>query len=164
MRAVDVLQSLPEVDAERIGCIGHSLGGHNSLFLAAVDTRIKAAVSSCGFDTFPTYYNGDLRGWAQFRYMPRIETRYGLDATKMPFDFDGILAAIAPRGVFVSAPTRDANFNLAGTQGAIERARAVYALHGASDRLVAIHPEAEHSFPREAREAAYAALDAWLAR
>lgn len=162
MRAVDVLQSLPEVDPGRIGCIGHSLGGHNTLFLAALDTRIKAAVSSCGFDTFPTYYNGDLRGWAQYRYMPRIETLYELKPARMPFDFDGILAAIAPRGVFVSAPTRDANFNLAGTQSAISRAREVFSLHGVDDKLVAIHPDAEHSFPAESREAAYAALDTWL--
>ncbi len=164
MRAVDLLQSLPEVDAERIGCIGHSLGGHNTLFLAALDPRIKAAVSSCGFDTFPTYYDGDLRGWAQYRYMPRIESVYGMDAAKMPFDFDGILACIAPRGVFVSAPTRDANFSLAGTQGAIARAREVFTLYGAVDRLVAVHPDAEHSFPKEAREAAYAAMDGWLRR
>lgn len=35
MRAVDLLQSLPEVDAERIGCCGLSLGGHNALFIGA---------------------------------------------------------------------------------------------------------------------------------
>src|SRR5262249_42178016 len=39
MRAIDLLQSLPEVDPERIGCIGHSLGGHNTMFTAAFDTR-----------------------------------------------------------------------------------------------------------------------------
>ena len=45
---VDLLQTLPEVDGERIGCIGHSLGGYCTLFLAAMDERIRAAVSSCG--------------------------------------------------------------------------------------------------------------------
>ena len=40
-RAVDLLASLPEVDPRRIGVIGHSLGGHNSLFVAAFDPRIK---------------------------------------------------------------------------------------------------------------------------
>jgi dienelactone hydrolase len=161
-RAIDVLVSLPEVDPDRIAVIGHSLGGHNSLFVAAWDTRIKAAVTSCGFCTFPTYYGGDLRGWAQYRYMPRIESVYGLDPTRMPFDFDGLLATIAPRAVFISAPVHDANFDLAGVKDAIEKARPVFALHGASDRLIAQHPDAEHSFPREQRMAAYAALDAWL--
>jgi cephalosporin-C deacetylase-like acetyl esterase len=40
-RAVDVLQSLPYVDRQRIGAIGHSLGGHNTLFVAAFDERIR---------------------------------------------------------------------------------------------------------------------------
>ena len=63
MRCVDLLQSLDEVDGERIGCIGHSLGGHNTLFVAAFDPRIKAAVSNCGFTSFAKYYGGDLTGW-----------------------------------------------------------------------------------------------------
>src|SRR5262249_30299371 len=40
MRAVDLLQSLPEVDPKRVGCIGHSLGGHNTMYTAAFDVRI----------------------------------------------------------------------------------------------------------------------------
>jgi len=44
-RAVDLLVSLPEVDPKRIGVIGHSLGGHNSLFVAFFDQRVKAVVN-----------------------------------------------------------------------------------------------------------------------
>ena len=40
-RAIDLLQSLPEVDPNRIGCIGHSLGGHNALFTAVFDPASK---------------------------------------------------------------------------------------------------------------------------
>jgi acetyl esterase/lipase len=40
MRAVDLLESLPEVDRERIGCIGVSLGGHNALFVGTMDPRL----------------------------------------------------------------------------------------------------------------------------
>ena len=39
IRAVDLLQSLREADADRIGCLGHSLGGHNALFTAAFDAQ-----------------------------------------------------------------------------------------------------------------------------
>ncbi len=53
MRCVDYLISRAEVDPERIGVIGHSLGGHNSLFVAAFDERIKVIVSSCGWTPFP---------------------------------------------------------------------------------------------------------------
>ena len=52
MRCVDFLASRPEVDTERIGVIGHSLGGHNSLFTAVFDDRLKVVVSSCGFNSF----------------------------------------------------------------------------------------------------------------
>ena len=49
IRAVDLLVSLPEVDSRRIAAIGHSLGGHNALFVAAFDKRIRAVITSCGF-------------------------------------------------------------------------------------------------------------------
>jgi dienelactone hydrolase len=49
IRAVDLLESLPDVNKSRIGVIGHSLGGHNALFTAVFDERLKAVVSSCGF-------------------------------------------------------------------------------------------------------------------
>lgn len=46
--AVDILAARPEVDPARIGCIGHSLGAKEVLYLAALDTRIRAAVASEG--------------------------------------------------------------------------------------------------------------------
>lgn len=51
---IDLLQSLPEVDATRIGFIGHSYGGRTALFAPAFDKRIKASVSNCGSTTFRT--------------------------------------------------------------------------------------------------------------
>ena len=62
IRSVDLLQSLPEVDAANIGAIGHSLGGHNAMFTAVFEPRIKAVVSSCGFTRFHKYYEGKLAG------------------------------------------------------------------------------------------------------
>ena len=52
IRCIDWLVSRDDVDAGRIGAIGHSLGGHNAMFLAALDERVKATVSSCGWDPF----------------------------------------------------------------------------------------------------------------
>ena len=162
-RAVDLLQSLPEVDGERIGCIGHSLGGHNSLFVAVFDDRLKAVVTSCGFNSFPKYYGGDLTGWSHSGYMPRIATVYGKDPQRMPFDFPGLLAAIAPRAVFVNAPLGDANFEVSGVHDCLAAAKPVYALLGAEQNLVAVHPDCEHDFPAETREAAYSFLERALA-
>ena len=47
MRCVDLLQAREDVDHERIGVLGHSLGGHNAIFLGAFDIRLKVIVSSC---------------------------------------------------------------------------------------------------------------------
>jgi dienelactone hydrolase len=159
MRAVDLLESLPEVDGERIGCIGHSLGGHNTLFLAVFDPRVKVVVSSCGFNAFPKYYGGDLSGWSHDGYMPRIAAVYGNDPAKMPFDFTEILGALAPRPVFVNAPIRDTNFEVSGVRDCLRAAEPVYALYGASKNLVAVHPDSEHDLPDEARRQAYAFID-----
>ncbi len=52
MRGVDVLVSLPDVDANRVGAVGHSLGAKEALYLAAFDERIKAAVASEGGTAF----------------------------------------------------------------------------------------------------------------
>jgi dienelactone hydrolase len=159
MRCVDLLQSLDEVDGGRIGCVGHSLGGHNSLFVAAFDERIKAVVTSCGFTSFPTYYGGNLTGWSSDKYMPRIASVYGKDPKRMPFDFPEVLAAIAPRAVFVAAPVEDANFEVSGVRDCVGAAEKVYELLGAKGKLVAVYPEAKHDFVEEARKGAWAFLD-----
>ncbi len=160
MRAVDVLTALPEVDADRIGVIGHSLGGHNAIFVALFDGRLKAVVSSCGFNAFPDYYGGNIAGWSHSGYMPRLRSRYGLDPAKVPFDFPELIAALAPRSVFVNAPTRDANFAVAGVRTCIDAAGPVYRLLGHPDRLRAAYPEAEHTFPPATRDASYQFIDA----
>ena len=162
MRAIDLLQSLPEVDPERIGCIGHSLGGHNTMFTAAFDTRIKALVSSCGFTSFPKYYGGNLKGWTSARYMPLVASRYDSDPAKVPFDFPEVVAAFAPRAFFTNSPLHDDNFEVSGVRDCIAAARPVFELLGAADRLTAIHPDCKHDFPPESHKVAYEWLDRWL--
>ena len=162
MRCVDVLTALEEVDQERIGCIGHSLGGHNTLYVGVFDPRIRVMVTSCGFNTFAKYKGGDLTGWSHDGYMPRIATVYDKDPAKMPFDFTDVLGALAPRAVFVNAPEGDANFEVSGVKECLRAAEPVYALYDAEDKLVAVYPDAEHDFPDAAREQAYAFIDAVL--
>jgi dienelactone hydrolase len=162
VRAVDLLQTLPDVDRDRIGCIGHSLGGHNSIFTAAFDPRIKAVVSNCGFTRFHKYYGGKLKGWASPRYMPRIANVYGSDPDRVPFDFTEIVAALAPRAFLASAPIRDDNFEVSGVRDVTAAAKPIYALFGKADNLAANYPDCQHSFPPAAREVAYAFLDRHL--
>jgi hypothetical protein len=164
MRAVDLLSTMPEVDAGRIGCIGHSLGGHNTLFAAAFDERIRLAVSSCGFTLFAWNDNegrgvyGNVADWSHNGYMPRIRTQYECRADRMPFDFDDVLAAIAPRAVLVNATEGD-SFRVAGVRECQARLAPLYARLGASDRLAFVYPPGGHDFPPAARETAYAFID-----
>jgi dienelactone hydrolase len=162
MRGVDLLQSLPEVDPDRIGAVGHSLGGHNALYTAAFDTRIQVAVSSCGFNSFHKYYGGNLKGWTSDRYMPRIASEYGNDPKKVPFDFDDVLLAIYPRAVFVMSPLKDTNFEVSGVKDVIAKVEPAYRAARAADRLKAIYPDAGHEWPEEARTEAYEFIDRWL--
>jgi acetyl esterase/lipase len=164
IRAIDLLQSLPQVDPERIGCIGHSLGGHNTMFTAVFDRRIKALVSNCGFTRFHKYYRGNLKGWTSLRYMPLIASRYHNDPNLVPFDFTEIVACFAPRAFLASSPIHDDNFDVSGVRDVISAALPIYTLYGHPQNLRANYPDAKHSFPPTAREVAYKFLDQHLKR
>ncbi len=162
-RGVDLLRSLPYVDPDAVGAIGHSLGGHNALFLAAFDPRVRAAVTSCGFNTFAKYYGGKLAGWSSKYYMPRIKTVYGDDPARVPFDFPEVLGALAPRPVFINAPLHDSNFEVSGVCDCVEAAQPLYRdVFKAGGKLVVEYPDAGHTFPLPQRLAAYDFLDRHL--
>ncbi len=159
MRCVDLLLTREEVDPERIGVIGHSLGGHNAMFVGAFDERLKVIVSSCGWTPFHDYMGGKIAGWTGDRYMPRLRDVYGLDPDRVPFDFDEVVAALAPRAFFSNSPLEDDNFAVAGVKKGIAAAKPVYELLGAADRLVVRYPDCGHDFPPDIRREAYAFID-----
>ncbi|MBX3255882.1 MAG: alpha/beta fold hydrolase [Chitinophagaceae bacterium] len=169
MRCVDLLQSRPDVDPGRIGVIGHSLGGHNAIFTAAFDTRLKVIVSSCGWTLMHDYFNGDaaaaqkyggkLWPWAQDRYMPLLRNKYSLDPDKVPFDFDEVIAALAPRAFFSNSPVNDANFNVEGIKKGIAGITAVYDFMKVPGNLQVCYPDSEHDFPLRVRWQAYHFID-----
>jgi acetyl esterase/lipase len=168
MRCVDFLTSHAQVDPQKIGVIGHSLGGHNALAVGAFDHRLKVVVSSCGWTLFDFYnigekaskaYGGRLGPWAQERYMPLLREKYQLDEQKIPFDFDDVIAAIAPRAVFSNSPTNDTNFDYKGVEKGISAVSAVYKILGASENLQVRYPQSNHDFPAEVRFEAYNFID-----
>ncbi len=167
MRALDLLETLPFVQQGKYGAIGHSLGGHNAIYTAVFDPRIAVVVSSCGFDSFRDYYGGDPtnwqpgRGWCQERYMPRLAGYRGRLA-EIPFDFYELIAALAPRPLFVNAPLRDANYRQASVDTILTAASAVYRLYHVPKVLQAAYPDCEHDFPPAVRDAAYSFLDQHL--
>jgi dienelactone hydrolase len=162
MRAVDYLQSLPEVDGERIGVIGHSLGGHNAMFTADFDERLKVVVSCCGFCSFAKYSGGNLKGWTGPVYMPRIASEYGNDPKKVPFEFADVVTSFAPRAFLAVAPEKDDNFAVSGVRDVMAAAEPLYKQLKAADKLKAIYPDAGHDFPEAARKTAYEFIDSQL--
>ena len=168
MRGLDLLDSLPFVRTNRgYGVIGHSLGGHNGVFTAVFDERLKVVVSSCGMDSFPDYHGGDPRnwqperGWCQLRYMPAL-TNYAGRLAEIPFDFPELIGALAPRACLISAPMGDTNFRWTSVDEIAKAAWAVYGLYGVPEKLRVTHPDCGHLFPAEVRERAYRLLEETL--
>ena len=167
-RGLDFLASLPYVDDSRgFAAIGHSLGGHNAVYTAVFDQRITVLASSCGFDSYLDYKGGKKdnwyfgKGWCQIRYMPRMADYRG-ELEKIPFDFQELLGALAPRPFFVNAPLGDGNFQWKSVDACAAAARPVYKLLGGETNLIVKHPDCGHDFPRQMREQAYRVIDSVL--
>lgn len=167
-RGLDLLASLPYVDGKKMATIGHSLGGHNSVYTAVFDERLKVVVSSCGLDSFLDYYKGDEknwvpeRGWCQTRYMRKLADYKG-KLEEIPFDFHEMIGALAPRHVLIVAPKKDSNFRVDSVERIVKAARPVFELHGHKDRLLVEYPDCGHDFPEDMREKAYKLFDEVLA-
>ena len=129
------------------------------MFTAVFDPRIQVIVSSCGFDSFLDYKDGNIEGWASKFYMPGLQ-RYPLE--KIPFDFHEVVGALAPRPFFVNAPTGDSNFKWRSVDAVLAAARPVYCLYGKQAGVRVAHPDCGHDFPPEVRELAYRLMDETL--
>lgn len=158
VRGLDLLESLAFVRKGRFVAIGHSLGGHNAIYTAAMEPRVSAVVTSCAFDAYLHYMGGNLSGWIQERYLPRFESYRGRPS-EIPFDFHELIASLAPRAVFVSAPKGDSNFRWQSVSAIEAAVRPVFALWRAEGRLQVRYPEGPHRFPPALREEAYAFLE-----
>jgi len=165
VRGLDLLESLSYVNRKKgFGVIGHSLGGHNAVYTAVFDERIKVVVSSCGLDSYLDYYGGNPavwqpgKGWTQERYMPKLAA-YASNREQIPFDFHELIGALAPRVCFISAPLKDANFKWESVDKVAAAARPVYQLYGKPKHLMVAHPDSEHDFPEAMRQQAYGLME-----
>ena len=166
IRLLDYLESRNDITDGTFGAVGHSLGAHNALFMACFDQRIQAVLASAGFTSFQKYRqqeNGipDLTIWArEEKYFPMIETVFGKDAKEMPFDFDDLSGAIAPRPVYLNAPRNDEEFSFAGVVDLIPSIISFYEKHDAMKNLRIDAPNCDHTWPDKERQNAYEFLDA----
>ncbi|MFN3321914.1 MAG: alpha/beta hydrolase family protein [Bryobacteraceae bacterium] len=135
MRTIDWIESRPELNSKRIGCMGISGGGTCTLFTAAVEPRIRAALVSGYLNTFrdsilsishciDNYVPGILQ-WAEM------------------YDVAGL---IAPRPLFIESGEKDGIFPIEATRASFEKVRRVYDVFGAGDATeLEVFPDG-HSF------------------
>ena len=148
IRAVDVLESLLEVDRKHIGVMGHSLGGKEALYAAAFDERIKAAVSSEG--------GIGLRfsNWDADWYLGP-----GINSPDFKHENHEILALVAPRA-FLLLAGGSADNDKSGVF--IQAAQPIYRLFNAEEKLAWFNHGLGHRYPPEARNVAEDFLDRYL--
>ena len=143
MRGIDYLETRPEVDPTRIGLTGNSGGGTQSCLLMMSEPRFAASVPCTFVMTLESY----------------MKTGQGQDSEQIvpgcfingP-DHDDYITAMAPKPVLVGAAAYD-YFPIEGAMEAVDRAKRIYALYGAEDKVnIAIAPT-RHEYSPPLREA-----------
>jgi dienelactone hydrolase len=132
-RLVDYLETRPDVDARRLGAMGISGGGMHTLFSTCIDSRIRACVVSGYFCSWSYSIFGMHH--CSCNYVP------GLHSFGEIYDLAGL---IAPRPMLVEAGTRDPIFPIAGVEESVARAREVYGVFGAADKVETDYFEGRH--------------------
>jgi len=154
LRTVDYLCQRPEVDKQRLACVGLSVGGYRSLLLAALDERIQTAVAV-------GYMKSD-------RYQIKRKVKH---STGFTFHLVGLLryldlpdlsALIAPRPALFINGSRDTLFNQEGLKSAYEKIHECYQKAGVPSRQVCRLYDTTHQFNTEMQAEAWRWLRKWL--
>ena len=163
IRAVDYLLSRPEVDPERIGCTGQSGGGTMTMWMAALEPRIKAAAASDG-------QNENLAGP---NYAPpgAVDDAEQNIAGSLPEGIDrgDLFLACAPRPLLIEYSTTDPGLTYSptydeGTTEIYREALAGYKLMGAADKVKLFGSPLPHAYDYFNRRATYEWFNRWLGR
>jgi dienelactone hydrolase len=153
-RTIDYLQTRPEVDRERIGCVGLSVGGYRSQLLAAADERIRAAVAAgwlCGLgELWPVGRWPNSVGWVH--YVPGLYQE---------LDLPDVAALACPRPLLVLQGRRDRLFPPQGMERALDHV-AAYQKARVPERFRGRMFEVPHRLDRAMQEEAFAWFDRWL--
>ncbi|MFC4557981.1 alpha/beta hydrolase family protein [Virgibacillus kekensis] len=163
-QGLDLLAQHDCVDESRIGAIGHSFGGYNAFYLAGVDDRVKAVVSSCGFSMF----TGDYRPhrWADrdwYTHFPKLTPM--ISEGDIPFEFHEILALVAPKPLFNWSGQSDSIFpHWKAIGSGLHSVYQLYEKLGVPERITSLLGAEGHDFPPHIRECSYQFMDKWLER
>lgn len=115
--SVEYLCTRKEVDTDRIGCCGLSLGGIRSTFLAGLDPRIKCSVAAGWIPTFKSLLFNNLKHHTYMVYVPGLASH---------MDLPDVASLTAPNPPFIQQCSRDELYNLEGMVEACAKIRKVY--------------------------------------
>jgi dienelactone hydrolase len=154
IRSVDYLITRPEVDANRIGCVGLSVGGLRSCHLAALDERIKAAVVVGWMASFPAQLQRHIRNTIGHTKLVPGLYRY--------LDYPDVASLALPRALLVINGTKDGLFDLPGVQRSFEKLSACYRKAGAPQKFRGSFYDRPHEFNLEMQAEAWQWLKQWV--
>ena len=152
MRAIDYLETRPDLDPKRIACAGNSGGGMMTSYLVALDERIVAAAPGCFMTTSARKNESPGPGEAEQDIFAQYE--FGMD-------LPDYLTLAAPRPVAILAATRD-YVPIAGAWEAFRDAKRLYARLGHPERIDLIETDATHGFSLQLREGSVRWMRRWL--
>lgn len=145
IRALDYLQTRPEVDASRLGVTGRSGGGAYSWWIAALDERIKAAVPVAGITDLTNHVvDGCVEGHCDCMYL----------VNTYRWDYAQLAALVAPRPLLIANTDSDSIFPLDGVERLHAQVRRIYRLLGADERLGLFISPGPHQDTQELQVAA----------
>src|SRR5688572_5528813 len=125
VRALDYLETRPEIDKTRFGVTGRSGGGAYSWWIAAIDDRIKVAVPTAGITDLQNHVvDGTVEGHCDCMFM----------LNTYRWDYPQVAALVAPRPLLISNTDSDRIFPLDGVYRTFEKVRRIYRLHEPTDR------------------------------
>jgi dienelactone hydrolase len=157
IRALDYLASLPEVDAERLGCVGNSGGGTLTSYISALDPRVKTAAIGCAITTLPRRMGNRIQA------DPDADPEQDIAGfVSEGIDHGGLLALRVPRPTLLAAAQFDF-FPIEGTRESFSEARKLYQVAGAPERMALVEAAETHGLSLPLRKAIYAFFDQWLA-
>ena len=154
IRTLDYLASRPEVDPQRLGCVGLSAGGYRSFLLAALDQRIKAAVD-VGWMT-------SLASQIKQHVMHTIGFSFYLIGLYRYLDLPDLAALVAPRAVLVINGVQDRLFAAEGVKAAFGKIERCYRKAGAAERQRCRLYDAPHEFNLAMQAEAWEWLKRWV--
>lgn len=153
LRTVDYLVSRPEVDPSRIGCVGISMGGYRTDFLAALEDRIQCAVSVGWMSALRPMIRSHVDTHSFIHFLPGL-ARF--------LDLPDLIGCMVPKPLMVQQCSRDELYPMEGMKEALRKLEAIYAKAGASSKFVGRFYDRPHTFSLKMQEDAFDWLDRWL--